>query len=758
MTASHIVRWLAWAALAGLAAWIVLTRLTLSYDLAYFLPAPVTPSQHVLIDRVGQGPGSRTLFVTLPGASPEQRDDVGVALAGLAEVRSVLPQAVAPGLESIPEPVLEHRYLLADVDTSAAGLRRALQARLRDLSLVDDPGFLELIAADPHLASLEVLERLAVGPEDAQAYRLDDGTPFLLLETRPPAFDLTAQQALVAAVRDSIAATAPGVEPVLYGAGAYGISLQQAVRREATFFSLAAAAALAVLLGLAYRSMRAVLLSSLPLVAGALAGLAALALLFPRVHGITLAFGFTLMGVTVDYALHVQSHLRGGGRPGLARVGPTLALSVVSTTLAFLAFTLSGSKGLVQLGVFSATGILTAALCAWLVLPSLSRGLPGRHGESDGGGESPVETRLRFWPLLAALAGGGALLATQEQIWSDDLSSLTPVAPDLLAVDRQLRQRTGAPDLRYLVVNRGGQMVDVLASVSELETRLAEARADGLVDGYQTVTALVPDPDTQRRRRAALAPDGLARRLEEAARGLAFQPAALRPFLEDVQRTAAGDELISPEAYADSALAGLVEAMLYRDDGGWVALTFLVGLEDSRALQTRLESLPNTALVDLQTASRSLLATYRVRLLQILAGALAMITIVLVLGTGAWVRVAWVMGTVLAAVLVATGIVSRLIGSLSLFDLVATALVAGLGLDYALFLSRDHGRRRDYLDTAHAVTVCFASTALVFGLLAASDVPVLHGIGLTVAVGVVAAYTLAFTASRPRPAQARPGT
>lgn len=729
--------------LVAAAAWVSVSRLSLSYDLAYFLPRPVTEAQKVLVDRVGQGPGSRVMFVVLPGASTVSRDAIGDRLAALGQVRSVLPRPLVLGIEAIPPPVLANRYLLVDVDTSVDGLTHALRERLRDLAMMDDAQFLDLVAVDPYLASVRVLERLTPAPADGD-YRLEDGTPFLLLQTRPPAFDLAAQQRLVSGVRAAVAAVDSQIEPRLYGAGAYGIRLQQAVSREATLFSLAAAGALGVLLWVAYRSLTAVLLAALPLAAGGMAGLAALALVFPQVHGITLAFGFTLMGVTVDYGLHVLSHLRHGRRQ-LAGVWPTLLLSAASTALAFLAFTLSGSRGLVQLGIFSAVGIVTAVVFAWLLLPRLAVAMD----DGDGGARErlpvPVsDVRYRYWPLLACLAVGAAALTTHGRVWNDDLSALTPVPPQTLAVDRRLRQRTGAPDIRYLAVTRGDHMTAVLGRVRDLERTLIRARADGVIDGYQAVTALVPDPDTQQRRRTALAPEGLSERVQQATTGLGFRPAALQPFVVDVERTASSKAVVEPQTYAGTGLAELVNGMLYQDADDWIALTFLSGLHDPAALNGRLQALTGTVLVDLQSASRSLLATYRLRLLEILGGALAAVALVLAVALRSWRRLVWVTGTLVASVALTVAVVSRLLGSLSLFDLVAATLVAGLGLDYALFFSRRPGDGGDYQDTVHAVGVCFASTAVVFGLLGASSIPVLHGIGVTVATGVAVAYVLAW--------------
>src|SRR5690606_40356428 len=91
---------------------------------------------------------------------------------------------------------------------------------------------------------------------------------------------------------------------------------------------------------------------------------------------------------------------------------------------------------------------------------------------------------------------------------------------------------------------------------------------------------------------------------------------------------------------------------------------------------------------------------------------------------------------------------------LTLFHLVSLVLGAGLGLDYALFFERTGSDRREQLRTLHAIVVCGAMTALVFGLLALSSIPVLQAIGTTVMIGVAGNFVLALLVARRRVAPA----
>src|SRR6185369_12642076 len=154
---------------------------------------------------------------------------------------------------------------------------------------------------------------------------------------------------------------------------------------------------LIVLLLLAYRSITFVILGALPIASAGVAGLAAVSAVFGSVHGITLAFGFTLIGVAQDYPIHLFSHLHPPKTPlQTARaVWPTLATGVVSTCIAYLAFLRSGVTGLAQLACFTIVGLAVAGLTTRYVLPRVMPEKSRDPGESAWLG--------RMWNSIASL-------------------------------------------------------------------------------------------------------------------------------------------------------------------------------------------------------------------------------------------------------------------------------------------------------------------------------------------------------------------
>jgi predicted exporter len=101
---------------------------------------------------------------------------------------------------------------------------------------------------------------------------------------------------------------------------------------------------------------------------------------------------------------------------------------------------------------------------------------------------------------------------------------------------------------------------------------------------------------------------------------------------------------------------------------------------------------------------------------------------------------------VTAAVLVEIGL------RLTLLNVVALLLIAGLGMGYALFLG-DHGLITDRRPLAP--WICAATTITGFGVMAFASVAMLRQVGLTVSIGALLAliFTAAWSSGRGRTAE-----
>jgi predicted exporter len=737
----------------------VITRTTFTTDISAFLPRSPTPEQEVLVEQLREGVVSRLMLIGIEGAPPETLAQASKRLA--AELRRhesfvSVDNGEDTGSAKDRDFLWRNRYLLSPAVTPERFSSGALRERLEEhLKLLGSPaGMLvrRILPGDPSGELLHILERLEGQARPVMRggvwFSRDSGRALLVAQTRAAGYDIDAQeQALVLVSGAFRQVGAKDAKLLLAGPGVFSVSTRAAIRGDALRFSLIATALIAAVLLAIYRSPRVLGLGLLPVASGAAAGVAAVSLGFGSVHGITLGFGVTLIGEGVDYAIYLFTQTAPGIAPhrALDRIWPTLRLGVLTSICGFSAMLFSGFTGLAQLGLFSITGLIVAVAVTRWVLPAL---LPP-------GFAAPVVSAIGPWvtavvrhapalryPLLLAVALAAVVLAAQrEPLWSDDLASLSPVSRPEQMLDQQLRRDIGAPDVGYLVVIHARDEESALQASEAIGAILREASRMGLLEGYESPADYLPSRQAQRDRQAALpAPTVLRASLERALQGLPYRRQVFEPFLKDA--AAVKDMLLLDRGSLEGTrLALRLDSLLLKRENGWVAMLPLRGVTDAAGIARELAAPAGTraVLLDLKRESDSLYRGYRGEaLVYSLLGAAA-IVLLLFASLRSPRRVFDVLAPLAAAVLVTAGVLVLSGIQLSIFHLVGLLLVVAVGSNYSLFFDRQAPSGGDRERTIVSLLFANVTTMIGFGLLAFSNVPVLHDIGLTVGMGAVLA-------------------
>jgi predicted exporter len=746
---------LAFALLAVLAL-VAAKVVRIQSDFTAFLPESTTPEQRLLVAQLRDGLVSRLMLVALEGADPEKLAEASRAVAGdlaAAPEFAFVSNGATLASPGLTEALLAHRYALSPAVTrdtfTAAGLRRALEERLAELSAPFGSPTRRVLARDPTGELAAVAKALA--PETQP--RLVGGVWFdasgkhalLVAQTRAPGFDSVAQSRAISRVREAAARADAAMRVTLSGPGVFAAESHRVIERDAQWLGSVSIAAVLALLLYVYRSARAIALVALPVALGLVAGVIVVQLVFGSVHAITLGFGATLVGEAVDYPNYVLVQTRGEGAGAMRGIGGALALAVLTTVASALALALSGFKGLAQLGVLTMSGILAAGAATRWLLPWLAQGRPPLpHPLPIGDGMPALRSRrTRALTAIAAVAAVAALAATHPAWWERDLASLSPIPAELRARDAELRREIGAPEVSYIVATRGATEDEALAGAEALRPVLQAARSQRALAGFDSPAALLPPHATQRARLDAIpAPELLAANLREALRDLPFKAEAFEPFLTDAGRARSAAP-VTRASYAGTPLGAKLDALLVALDGSFLALTPLAGVADPHAIEAIIAAVPGARMVNLKEVSTDMVDQYlRESMRQVALGA-ALVALLLAAGLRSPRRAARVALPIAAAIAITAGVLAAFGVKLSVFHLVALLLVLGIGLNYALFLEAagaDAARRER---ARQALALCVATTVLTFGILALSATPVLHAIGTTVALGALASLLLA---------------
>lgn len=753
-------------ALAGV---LTMTRLvTVRADMADFLPPGQTPAAKLMLDELRSGAAASLLLIGIEGASPEDLARISRTVAGdlrASGLFSFVGNEAADFTDADRDFLFGHRYLLSPATTAEAftanQLHEQLQKLLAQLSSSAAPLIKQFGFADPTGAWIELLK---VWRGDSRV-ELRQGVWFaagadraLLVATSPAsALDVEAGRRTLDAVDAAFARAEPGSARLLVsGPGVFAVASAEAIRADVRMISILSAILVTAFLLWRHRSVYVLAAAAIPLAAGVLAGAVAVQLTQGFVHAITLGFGLTMLGVAADYPLLLIGQRRAAETTHAAarRIWPTMALAAATAALGLTAMLLSSFPGLSQLGLFSAVGLVTAAVTTRWLLPVLVEDIAFRGQQVTSGWLVAAANLRRRRGWLAGVVAIAALYLAfgHGPSWESDLANLSVVPQQARDLDEELRRQLGAPDIRHLVAISGANAEDVLQASERLAQPLAELMQANAIGGADLPSRYLPSQRTQLARQQDLptAPE-LAGRIDAAVADTLFRPTAFNAFQTDV----AAQRTLPPLAAADFTsplLAARLAPLLFEREGVWYGLAVLADVKLPGLVRDKVAALGDANLVymDLKAEMEQMVTSYTHEALGWLAlgGGLLLAVLFTTLRRPALVlRVA---APIACAVLVTVAVLELLGIRLTLFHLAALLLMTGVSTDYALFLNQgSEASADDDSRTLGSVLNCNATTLLTFGLLAFCRNPVLQGIGVTVATGVLVGIVFAIGLSQP---------
>lgn len=741
---------------------VIVQRFNISTDLGVFLPSGHSVMERVLLSQLDNGSTTNLVFAGIEGA-PEK--DLAALSQQLSERLAALPQVVQVlnGQRALGKDdqawVMNNRYHLTPENLeekfSQAGLNQALEDRLRGLA--SPLGALEkkFLARDPTGEILSLLDTWQGDLSGGEAgpvklhdvwFSKDHSRALMMIELESRGLNLAAQEDAVRTIYatfDDLAS--PDMHLVLSGPTVFSVETRDIITRDARNLSIVATTLVVLFLLAALHSLRLLLLVLVPLVCGVVAATAAVLLMFGNIHGITLAFGITLTGVAVDYPIHFFSHLKGGraqAEASIRNIWPTLVLGVVSTIIAYAALILSEFRGLQQLGLFTVTGLLAAAAVTRWILPFLipeelppGRGMSRVHRLLARAGRLLSGTGP--WTLALIPISLILVFISNTPIRDLDIDSLSPIGQERRSEDRTLRG-----DLGFWY---GGKLAVVVADSSEHALIRSEALMPdldrlieaGVIKRYDMAARFIPSQQHQKRQIEAIPNDiELRHRLNIALEGSPFKKGVFEPFLKDASE-ARQRPLLTIENLSDSQMGERLKALLFQENGLWIAPVLLHGVSDEKTLYSLDHKYPDSEVIYLNIKGRAseVLASALDRVLPLLGLGVLAIYLLLVVSYRSLVRPLRVLFPTLSAVAVTLAILNLSGISLTLMHIVSMLLIIGLGLDYALFYNRLSDDDKEWNTTFKALWVSCLTTVMVFGILFFSKTPPLTAIGLTVAIG-----------------------
>ena len=713
------------------------------------------------------------------------------ARPGIVEVRSKLGVGSA-------DLVRQHLLTLLD-DNELDELERratpaALATRVRRLrSILSAPGgsqLTPLVTADPMELLPLVGKRLSAGlPVDTTSgyFRSADGKA-LLLFVRPlhGPFDIEADRALLEDARrdaEKLGAragsgdfttldTTPSVS--FTGSYAYAVEYRDWLHRDMQVSTIVSAVTVLLFFALLLGALRALPLVALPLMLGLWATAATAGLFYGRVNAVSLAFGTILLSIGIDLPIQIYNRLReelGAGptydprgaveRTMTSLAGPSL-VATLGPAAVFAACALSRYRGLAELGVLAACGLVLNLLAMMTVLPALLIVLPARMWAPRGaqrtsgawfawlGRRASQRPRavLAVVLVLAVIAIPAALRVRYDR----KLISVEPPGMMAARVAREVERRMGGRTqlLVGLVEDRDGER-----ALGRSDAWLVEAerlRQAGLLASYESVSTLFPSSAEQTRRRARIEKMGGARIAVDLRAALETAGFDVEPFAGFLAQLAQPATLTLGDAGKE--LAFLVDNHVHDEASGRVVATFLYPApersDEAIAALTKFAEAHGDRLTGVPILEEVLHDVVARDTVRVTAASVVLVFAILVLYYRRARPVIAIMVPLSFAWILFAAALGVLGLPLNLFNLVAVPLVVGYGIDDHVFLVHRHvdsggkGPEHALASTGRAIVVTSLSTVAGFAGLAAARFDGLRLLGLSGALAVALCLLAAF--------------
>jgi 1-acyl-sn-glycerol-3-phosphate acyltransferase len=267
---------------------------------------------------------------------------------------------------------------------------------------------------------------------------------------------------------DSLTALYPGQEIQYFGTAAVAAGNAKQLRRDTLLTQGSTVLILVLLIFLFFRKKRAPFLVMLPVIFGAFFSLAVIYLIQGEISVIALAAGSVVLGIAVNYSLHVYNHYRHstGIRQVIEDLSIPMTVGSISTIGGFLCLQFVKSPMLQDIGLVACFSLTGAVLFSLIILPHLitigsKPHTPAKENVVDFISQKRLEGNkwlVGSMVLLTILF----LFSSQNVRFESDMMKLNFMAPHLREAEEKLNSFNDFTSQTMYLISEGKDLDEAL--------------------------------------------------------------------------------------------------------------------------------------------------------------------------------------------------------------------------------------------------------------------------------------------------------
>ena len=620
---------------------------------------------------------------------------------------------------------------------------------------------LDNIDSDPFMLAehnlqkyLEVLEHsgTALRPKDGVLAAEKNGLWYVMIKT-----ELSPKGAALASMDNGITEiydicgrikAETGTRCVVSGGTFHSHKSSNSASEEIKIISIISMIIVILMLTLVFRSATPIILSLISIFFSLFSAAALTFAVFGKVHLVTLVFGTSLIGSSIDYSLHYFVHASGNinlksGGEIRSKLLPGLTMAIISSSVCFLALIFAPFNLLKQMSLFSVTGLVSSFLTTTAIFPYVP--LPENRVVR---GVGLFEKGFALAKKINGKAGICAmvvlslilLFAFRENFGiENDLKKLYKEEGELLENEKEAYSVISYAPVSWYIVS-GSDENEVLRKEEDLRERLKTI--DKNSDGVMSTSVFIPSVEKQKKSRAAV--ENLLPFTEKQFETLEFDGNEAENFKNTFREAEKTLLSVSSDDFPSSIKEALSSYWLGKIKDKYYSIVIPNFMAKTEVFRTFTEGNEGVYFVHKVEDINSDLDKVTTIVLEFFLAAYILMFIVLRFFYNT--RQSLKIISIPFIVILATSAVFAATNTRpEFFSVTGIILVFGLGLDYIIY-TQENEKTKDPVEKRlepFAIFLSFFTTIVSFGALALSSFQPVHLIGFSIFTGLCAAYLAA---------------
>lgn len=666
--------------------------------------------------------------------------------------------------EHLPVYLTAADYATIDSLIEPVTVKATLQQNLQTLSSPAGFGLKNFIANDPAGISFIALKKLQQLQYDENFELYDNCVMtrdqktliFFITPTYPP--DNTGKNELFLKGLDSLitqsSTTHPWIDAEYFGATAVSAGNAAQLGKDTLFTQGVTVVFLVVFIGLYFRRTTAPLLIMIPVVFGALFSLAIIYFLKGSISVIAVGTGSVILGIAVNYSLHVFNHYR--HTHSIEKVIDDLAfpltLGGITTIGGFFCLNFAASDMLKDLGTFAGFSLIGASLSSLIFLPHFIK--PGKATPSNPAVRHTWLDRVaalkpehnKYLITAIVFITAGLLYFAGKVGFETDMNNMSFMPPKLKKAEARLNKINEAALQSVYIVTEGKNLDDALVNNEKLTGKIEALKQQGIVNRYSGVSVLLLSDSLQKQRiqqwQQYWTPEKKQRllsTLNAEGKMLGYSAKAFDRFTEVLNKPY---DVVDTAAMADIRKAFLDDYVNEQPDKTSVVSLLRVSPENKAAIYEKFANDAQTTVLDRQYLTRKLVALINVDFSNIALITSLFVFAVLLITYGRIELALMAFLPMFISWIWILGIMGLLGIKFNIINIIVSTLIFGLGDDYSIFimdgLLQEYKTGKKNLSSFKSSILLSAITTVAgLGVLIFAKHPALQSIAAISVIGIV---------------------